>query len=50
MDIVVSQHAIKRYRKRTFSFDQSDQEVEALLANVVQKGQILCAGQVMFGN
>ena len=41
MDIVVSRHAIKRYRKRTFSFDQSDKEVEALLANVVQKGQIL---------
>ena len=41
MDVVVSQHAIKRYRKRTFDFNQSDEEVEAMLARVVQKGEIL---------
>ena len=41
MDVVVSRHAIKRYRKRTFDFSQSDKEVEAMLARVVRKGEIL---------
>lgn len=41
MDVVVSRHAIKRYRKRTFDFDQSDKEIEAMLARVVRKGEIL---------
>ena len=35
MDVVVSRHAIKRYRKRTFDFSQWTKKSK-LLARVVQ--------------
>ncbi len=42
MDIVITKHAIIRYRERLFDFNSSEQEVIKFLKDVAIKGKLVC--------
>jgi len=39
MDILVTKHAIRRYRERLFDYSSSDKQIENLLVKVAKEGK-----------
>jgi len=41
MDIIITKHAIKRYRERLFDFNSADNIISNILRDVARKGKLL---------
>lgn len=42
MTVLVTKHAVKRYRERLFDYSSSDERIKQLLMEISTKGKMIC--------